>query len=135
MNKITLSTFSYFDVGNKPSEETEPERFYHGFVLGLMAELADRYSITSNRVSGFGRYDVMLEPNDETDDAIIIEFKVHDSEDEKSLEETVSSALKQIEDKAYAAVLTAIGTAKERIRRYGFAFKGKTVLIRGDSKG
>ncbi len=135
MNKITLSTFSYFDVGNRPSEETEPERFYHGFVLGLMAELADRYSITSNRESGFGRYDVMLEPNDATDDAIIIEFKVHDSEDEKSLEETVSSALKQIEDKAYAAVLTAKGTAKERIRRYGFAFKGKTVLIRGDSKG
>ncbi|MCI8897814.1 MAG: AAA family ATPase, partial [Lachnospiraceae bacterium] len=62
MNKVALETFSYFDSGKRPSGDTEPERFYHGFVLGLMVDLSDRYSITSNRESGFGRYDVMLEP-------------------------------------------------------------------------
>lgn len=61
MNKVALNTFSYFDTERKPAGE-EPERFYHGFVLGLMVELADRYLVTSNRESGFGRYDVMLEP-------------------------------------------------------------------------
>ena len=62
MNRVALATFSSFDTGKKPSEETEPERFYHGFVLGLMVDLADSYVITSNRESGFGRYDIVLEP-------------------------------------------------------------------------
>ena len=57
MNRVALATFSYFDSGRNPSMETQPERFYHGFVLGLAVELADRYVITSNRESGFGRYD------------------------------------------------------------------------------
>lgn len=129
MNEVALRTFSYFDTGNQPSKE-EPERFYHGFVLGLMADLQDRYVITSNRESGFGRYDVMLEPKDvEMDDAIIMEFKVHDSDEEKNLEDTVRAALDQIEDKKYETVLTAKGIPSERIRKYGFAFKGKKVLI------
>lgn len=67
MNRTALVTFSCFDTGNKPSAATEPERFYHGFVLDLMVGLADRHSITSNRESGFGRYDVMLEPKKEKD--------------------------------------------------------------------
>ena len=129
MNRVALSTFSYFDTGKRPSLD-QPERFYHGFVLGLIVDLQDRYIITSNRESGFGRYDVMLEPKKpQEDDAIILEFKVYDEEDEADLKATVKSALVQIEEKQYAAQLIARGIPKERIRSYGFAFEGKKVLI------
>lgn len=129
MNRTALATFSFFDSGNKPSGESEPERFYHGFVLGLMVELENRYTITSNRESGFGRYDVILEPKNKTDDAIILEFKVQDTDDEKSLSDTVKAALAQIRSKKYDVSLTAKGISESRIRKYGFAFHGKKVLI------
>ncbi|NBK92285.1 hypothetical protein D5278_09935 [bacterium 1XD21-13] len=128
MNKVALTTFSSFDVGNKPSEAAEPERFYHGFVLGLLVELSDRYTVTSNRESGFGRYDVILEPK-KNDDGIILEFKVQDAEDEKDLTDTVKAALHQIEKKNYEAALISKGVPEGKIRKYGFAFCGKKVLI------
>lgn len=129
MNRVTIETFSSFDTGKRASAHSEPERFYHGFVLGLMVNLQGRYVITSNRESGFGRYDVMLEPVSEQDDAIIIEFKVFNSRKEKSLEDTLENALQQIQDKKYEATLQAKGIPAERIRKYGFAFEGKNVLI------
>lgn len=131
MNRVALATFSYFDSGKNPSMETQPERFYHGFVLGLAVELADRYVITSNRESGFGRYDVMLEPRNETDPAVIMEFKVKDSQEETSLEDTADAALNQIERQQYESALRNRGIPGERIRKYGFAFQGKDVLIKG----
>ena len=102
MNQVAFETFSNFDTGKRPSAKSQPERFYHGFVLGLMVDLGNRYTITSNRESGFGRYDVMLEPQREEDNAYILEFKVHNPRKEKSLEETVEAALRQIEDNQYS---------------------------------
>ena len=129
MNRVARDTFSYFDTGRQPSEE-EPERFYHGFVLGLIVDLQDRYRITSNRESGFGRYDVVLEPRQiKNDPAVILEFKVFNGRKENSLEDTVKAAYRQIEEKQYAADLEARGIPREHIRKYGFAFKGKEVLI------
>ena len=129
MNDVALATFSSFDTGKKPSEKSQPERFYHGFVLGLLVELKERYQIRSNRESGYGRYDVLLIPMIKTDDAIVIEFKVHDPGEETSLQDTVQSALQQISDKNYDAELLAQGIPVKQIRHYGFAFEGKKVLI------
>lgn len=129
MNRITSKTFSYFDTGKRDSGKAEPERFYHGFVLGLMVQLEDRYTITSNRESGFGRYDIMLEPKKEGLDAAVIEFKVFNARRDSSLADTVQAALAQIEEKKYAQTLIAKGIPEGRIRKYGFAFEGKEVLI------
>ena len=129
MNRVALQTFSYFDTGKNPSRE-DPERFYHGFVLGLLVDLAGDYTVTSNRESGFGRYDVMIEPKDiKKNPAFILEFKVYDRDDETTLADTVSAALAQIEEKQYEASLTAKGIPSDNIRKYGFAFEGKKVLI------
>lgn len=130
INRIALETFSFFDTGKGPSASAEPERFYHGFVLGLMVDPQDKYHITSNRESGFGRYDIMLEPVEiGQSDAIILEFKVIDPESEADLNATVNSALEQIRHKQYDAQLLARGFRPDQIRAYGFAFQGKQVLI------
>jgi hypothetical protein len=130
INKVSLNTFSYFDTGNRPSKEAQPERFYHGFVLGLIVDLSDIYEVKSNRESGFGRYDVMLKPHDINGKAFIFEFKVKDADDdETTLEDTVKNALAQIEEKQYETELTDTGIKPENIRKYGFAFEGKKVLI------
>ena len=129
MNRVALATFSYFDTGSGSGKQEEPERFYHGFVLGLMVDLAGKYRITSNRESGFGRYDVILKPLQKSDPAVIMEFKVRNRRKEKTLEDTAENALKQIEEKRYQEVLLEEGILEENILKYGFAFQGKKVLI------
>ena len=134
MNDVAFNTFSSFDSGKHTSEKKAPENFYHGFILGLMVDQTENYIITSNRESGYGRYDIMLEPIDKTNEkypGIVIEFKVINLRKESSLEETVAAALKQIEEKNYDAELIKRGVKEENIHHYGFAFKGKEVLIDG----
>lgn len=132
MNQVALQSFSSFDSGTKPSENLEPERFYHGFVLGLIVDLAGKYHITSNRESSFGRYDVVMEPLQKQFDAIVMEFKVQNPAKEESLQHTVQNAILQIEEKNYDTELLARGILKSKIRHYGFAFCGKKVLIGTD---
>ncbi len=129
MNEVALATFSSFDTGSHPSGRTQPERFYHGFVLGLLVELRDQYEVRSNRESGYGRYDVMLIPRQKNQLAFVLEFKVYDAQEELKLEDTVQSALVQIEEKHYDTELIERGISKSKIRHYGFAFEGKKVLI------
>ena len=133
MNRVTRGVISYFDTGKTPSDE-ESERFYHGLVLGLMVDQVDNYILSSNRESGFGRYDIMLEPIDKNNEkypGIVIEFKVFNQKKEDTLEETVENALRQIKEKDYDAELIKRGVKEENIYHYGFAFKGKEVLIDG----
>ncbi len=133
LNAIALETFSFFDTGAQPSEVKQPENFYHGFVLGLIADLRKLYKITSNRESGSGRYDVLMEPYDvELDDGIILEFKVFDPKREKNLADTVRTAIRQILDKKYVAALEG-KCSRDRIQIYGFAFRGKDVFVDGGS--
>lgn len=132
MNDIALATFSSFDTGKKPSQKSEPERFYHGFVLGLLVELRDSYEIRSNRESGYGRYDVMLIPKKSGEMAVVMEFKVHEPDEEKSLSDTVKEALLQIDRKRYDTELLERGITNAHIRHYGFAFEGKKVQIGSD---
>ncbi len=129
LNRILIQIASSFD-GGKKSSSVEPERFYHGLVLGLIAELEGRYHIRSNRESGFGRYDVMMEPVNKEDTAYIFEFKVFNLAKEKTLEDTANAGLRQMEEKKYAEDLFSRGFQEEQIRRYAFAFEGKRVLIK-----
>ena len=131
LSDVALYCMSSFDGARRPAER-EPERFYHGLVLGLLASLRGRYSVESNRESGFGRYDVALVPAcgaSGTDPAVVMEFKVFDPRREQALEDTVARALRQIEKRRYVAGLVARGIDESRIRTYGIAFRGKEVLV------
>lgn len=128
MNEISQSTFSYYDTA-KDSQNKTSERFYHGFVLGMLVDLRDKYQILSNRESGYGRYDIMLVPKQPNQNAYVIEFKVFNPQKEASIKETIKSGLEQIKAKNYDADLLSRNISKDRIFHYCFAFEGKKVLI------
>ena len=130
LRHITKTVFSFFDTSGD-----EPERFYHGFVLGLIVDLKERYVIKSNRESGYGRYDVTMFPKKACDPGLVIEFKTQDLDCETKLEKTCQNALKQIRKKEYVTELLDNTVSENRIYVYGFAFKGKDVLICGGAYG
>ena len=119
---LVRQMFSFMDVG-----ENTAENFYHAFVLGMLVGLKDSYYVKSNRESGFGRYDIMLEPKDKNGNSFVIEFKVLEDEEEKTIEDTIENAKKQIEERKYAEDLEERGYTK--ITKMVFAFKGKEVKM------
>lgn len=127
MNNVVLDMTSVFDVGGGHSRQ--PEKFYHGLVLGLIVELRKQYEILSNRESGFGRFDVMLKPKEKQLDGIIFEFKVCKEKGKNALMKTAIEACQQIDRLNYEKELLDAGVTKDKIRKYGFAFRGKEVLI------
>ncbi|MFA6527347.1 MAG: AAA family ATPase [Candidatus Babeliales bacterium] len=124
--QMVLTSLSSFDVGGN-----EPERFYHALVVGMLLSLQDRYEVTSNRESGYGRYDVMIIPRDITKLGIILEFKKAGADRPETLEESAENALKQIIDKQYDVELGSRGI--QNILKLGIAFKGKQVCIKHES--
>jgi hypothetical protein len=129
LNDVARTTFSFFDSGTHPSGE-EPERFWHGFVLGLLVELRKTHQVLSNRESGYGRYDTMIVPRDSALPATVLEFKVVDPYDgEHTLEDALASAHAQIVERDYDAELMDRGFAAHQIRHFGVAFQGKHCLV------
>ncbi len=119
---LVKEMFSYMDVG-----ENTAENFYHAFVLGMLVGLKDTYYVNSNRESGYGRYDIMLEPKDKNGNSFIMEFKVLDDMEEKMIEDTIKNAKKQIEEKGYETNLKEKGYTN--ITKMVYAFKGKEVKL------
>ena len=120
--QLVIEMFSFMDVGKNTAEN-----FYHAFVLGMLVGLKDSYYVKSNRESGFGRYDIMLEPKDKNENSFVMEFKVYKEEKEKTIEDTIENAKKQIEERKYAEDLEERGYTK--ITKIVFAFKGKEVKM------
>ena len=130
LSRLSLEFMGSFDT-EKQENKKAPENFCHGFVLGLVESLRKRYIVTSNRESGMGRYDIMLDSLDkDRDKGIIIEFKVFNPKEEENLEGTCLRALQQIEDKKYDAELKKHGVPEERIATFGIGYTNKEVLVR-----
>ena len=119
---LVRQMFSFMDVG-----ENTAENFYHAFVLGMLVGLKDSYYVNSNRESGYGRYDIMLEPKDKNGNSFIMEFKVYREEKEKDINDTIESAKKQIEERKYEENLQEKGFTN--ITKMVFAFRGKEVKM------
>lgn len=119
---LVKQMFSYMDVGVNTAEN-----FFHAFVLGMLVGLKDTYYVNSNRESGMGRYDIMLEPQDKNANSFIMEFKVYKEEKENTIEDTIVNAKKQIEEREYEENLKEKGF--NNITKMVFAFRGKEVKI------
>ena len=132
LRDVLLNTVSFYDTSVHQTLNEKTESFYHGLVLGMIAQ-EEEYRITSNRESGYGRYDIMMKPLKKDLPGIIIEFKVFDSDKEKTLEETAERALIQILEKKYDAELIAEGIPEEKIIHYGMGFHGKDVVVTAEN--
>ncbi len=118
--KVNLS---FFDTASP-----EPERFYHGLVVGLLAGLAPRFSVRSNRESGYGRCDVMVLPKTAGQPGVVLELKQVDTESGETKEKAFTAAFRQIRERDYAAELRERGAAP--IHQMAAVFEGKRVFVR-----
>ena len=122
LNRILRNSVSYHDAANG-------ESFYHGMMLGFCVLLKDSHIVESNRESGYGRFDLALIPTDRRYYGVIMEFKR--AADEGQLEEKALEALAQIEELSYIAEFQQ--RQIEKVWKYGIAFCGKKVCLRGQS--
>jgi len=120
--QFARESLSYFDM-----QGDAPENFYHALVLGMLSSLMQTHQVRSNRESGYGRYDVMIIPNDRSKPGTVIEFKAVDLDEKETLEIAAQKALKQLNDRLYATELTTLGLTT--ILKFGIAFKGKESLV------
>ncbi|SHF00208.1 PD-(D/E)XK nuclease superfamily protein [Marinitoga hydrogenitolerans DSM 16785] len=120
--EIVENTLSYFDVTEK-----EPERFYHGLILGMSVGLEKDYIIKSNREAGYGRADLILIPKNKTKPGIIFEFKKYSRDFDKNLKDSAERGIKQIEEKGYEKEIKSYGI--EKIIKVAIAFDKKDVEI------
>ena len=121
LQDIFLTKVSYYDVGQE-------EKYYHNLVLGMILSLSKEYDIHSNLESGYGRYDISLEPKEKNRVGFILEFKIAKSEEE--LEKKSKEALLQIQEKRYDIEMKEKGILE--IVKLGIAFYGKKVKICGN---
>ena len=122
VKKLVIEMFSYFDVG-----ENTAESFYHAFFLGMLVGLKDTYYVKSNRESGYGRYDIMLEPKEKEENSFIIEFKIIENMEEKEVREKIKEAKKQIKNKKYEEELKERGY--KNITKMIFVCNGKEIVM------
>ena len=87
-----LSSLSYFDT-------EKDEKYYKIFLIGIFIILANDYIKLSERESGYGRADLVLEPKNKINPAYIFEFKAVNNEDE--LENYAIAGFEQIKEKEY----------------------------------
>ncbi len=120
---FVLQVFSYHDTGKRYAEN-----FYHAFFLGLLAGLEYRYRLTSNRESGYGRYDICLTPKNPTDRGIVLEIKAPEADTEETLQDALDAAMAQLAQKKYDAALQTAGVSS--ILRVAIAVQGKAVKVR-----
>ena len=119
LGEIMINMLSHFDL------DSEMEKIYQVFMIGLVGFLMGKYEIISNDESGYGRYDLAMIPIKSNEKAYLMEFKI--SKTKKGMEERAQKALKQIDEKKYDTKLKARGI--KNILKIGVAFYGKEVKV------
>ena len=119
LGEIMVKMLSHFDL------DSEMEKIYQVFMIGLVGFLMGKYEIISNNESGYGRYDLAMIPIKSNEKAYLMEFKI--SKTEKGMTLKAEEALKQIDEKKYDTRLKARGI--KNILKIGIAFYGKKVKV------
>ena len=129
LQTLVLNMLSYHDTAN--GEKKTPEVVYQSFVLGLLANLGDQYRIRSNIESGLGRADILMSQKESGGRGIVMEFKRLG--ERESMEEQLTAALSQIEEKRYAATLRGEGCGE--VLELAIVFDGKRLEVRARLSG